>query len=394
MTTINTLDDFLQAQGANPSWREAVRARILGEELLQLPVRFEAFAQEQKTWNTNVEARLNRIEGDMSGLKGDYARTRAIQDARGIAEDRGLEYVRTLTNDDLNGMARGNLDRDVLRSFRNADLVIEATYGTASRFIAMEISYTADQRDCSRAIRNAELITRFTGGTGLGSHRQRQKRPGSGSSGGIRSRVLAPAGGPDSGPGVTRWKQAQSPSPENTPELPGMRADPLIWYKGPGQFGAVRPFKPNGVWYRMAPPRKNTVNRLDLGHHPAESNPLPKGIFPFAAEYVWRPRASKEMDPTKTDPTCTLNTVLGLPDWWRGGVLVMRPFLNQYQGGMCISGVSKTTARTPRYLIMTFRHRIRVHRQCGLAICTFHLGFSLVPFSCILEANPAIQSDL
>ena len=163
MTTINTLDDFLQALDANPSWREAVRARILGEELLQLPVRFEAFAQEQKTWNTNVEARLNRIEGDMSGLKGDYARTRAIQDARGIAEDRGLEYVRTLSNDDLNGMARGNLDRDVLRSFRNADLVIEATYGTATRFIAMEISYTADQRDCSRAIRNAELITRFTG---------------------------------------------------------------------------------------------------------------------------------------------------------------------------------------------------------------------------------------
>ena len=116
MTTINTLDDFLQALDANPSWREAVRARILGEELLQLPVRFEAFAQEQKTfnqeqktWNTNVEARLNRIEGDMSGLKGDYARTRAIQDARGIAEDRGLEYVRTLTNEDLNGMPRGNL---------------------------------------------------------------------------------------------------------------------------------------------------------------------------------------------------------------------------------------------------------------------------------------------
>ena len=64
-------------------------------------------------------------------------------------------------------MARGNLDRDVLRSFRNADLVIEATYGTTTRFITMEISYTADQRDCSRAIRNAELITRFTGETAL-----------------------------------------------------------------------------------------------------------------------------------------------------------------------------------------------------------------------------------
>jgi hypothetical protein len=99
----------------------------------------------------------------MSSLKGDYARTRTIQDARGIASDLGLEYVRTLSNDDLNRMAGSNLDRDVLRSFRNADLVIEANDGTDTRFIAMEISFTAGQRDCSRAIRNAGLITRFTG---------------------------------------------------------------------------------------------------------------------------------------------------------------------------------------------------------------------------------------
>ena len=177
MTTINTLDDFLQALDANPSWREAVRSRILGEELLQLPVQFSTFVTKQQewnakqdawnakqdTWNENATIRFNRIEADMSSLKGEYARIRTIQDARGIAEDLGLEYVRTLTNDDLNGMAKGNLDQDVLRSFRNADLVVEATYGTATRFIAMEISYTADQRDCSRAIRNAELITRFTG---------------------------------------------------------------------------------------------------------------------------------------------------------------------------------------------------------------------------------------
>ena len=177
MTTINSLDDFLQALDANPSWREAVRARILGDELLQLPVRFESFVQEQKafnqeqkdfiqeqkTWNTNVETRLNRIEGDMGSLKGEYARTRTVQDARGIAADLGLEYVRTLSNEDLNRMAGSNLERDVLRSFRNADLVIEAADGTDTRFIAMEISFTADQRDCSRATRNAELITQFTG---------------------------------------------------------------------------------------------------------------------------------------------------------------------------------------------------------------------------------------
>ena len=55
VTTINSLDDFLQALDANPSWRDAVRARILGEELLQLPVKFDAFAQEQGKRLENVE---------------------------------------------------------------------------------------------------------------------------------------------------------------------------------------------------------------------------------------------------------------------------------------------------------------------------------------------------
>ena len=204
MTTINSLDDFLRALDANPSWREAVRTRILGEELLQLPVKFDAFAQEQgkrlenvenlvqeqssrlenvenlvqeqgrhlenvenlvqeqNTRTTNLEVRMNRIEGDTGTLKGDFARTRSIQDAQGIASDMGLEFVRTLSATDLSEMAGNALPRDVGRSFRNADLVIEATDGADTRYIAMEISFTADRRDCDRAIRNAGLITRFT----------------------------------------------------------------------------------------------------------------------------------------------------------------------------------------------------------------------------------------
>ena len=34
MTTINNQDDFLEALRNNPAWREAVRALILGDELL------------------------------------------------------------------------------------------------------------------------------------------------------------------------------------------------------------------------------------------------------------------------------------------------------------------------------------------------------------------------
>ena len=183
-TTINNQDDFLEALRNNPAWREAVRAQILGDELLQLPVRFDAFVQEFETFaqeqtrrlenaenpvqeqsaqTANLRERADRVENDMNTLKGDFARNRTIQDAPGIASDMGLEFVRTLSARDLSDMAGDTLPRDIGRSFRNADLVIEATDGADTRYIAMEVSFTGNLRDCDRAIRNAGLITRFTG---------------------------------------------------------------------------------------------------------------------------------------------------------------------------------------------------------------------------------------
>ena len=140
-----------------------VRAQILGEELLQLPVKFDAFVEEHRTTHINIDARLDRMEGDTGTLKGDFARTRTVQDAQGIASDMGLLFFRTLSATNLSQMAETTLLRNVGRSFRNADLVIEAADGTDTRYIAMEVSFTADRRDCDRAIRNAGLITRFTG---------------------------------------------------------------------------------------------------------------------------------------------------------------------------------------------------------------------------------------
>ena len=191
MTTINTLDDFLQALDDNPTWRDAVRARILGEELLQLPVRFNAFVEEQRAfneemrgfvkeqriineemrafreeqrvWNRNAAARLDRMEGDMGSIKGFYANYKAVQAAPWIAADMGLEHVRTLSMDDLGRMAARNLPVNVARSFRDADLVMEVTDGNETSYVAMEISFTADKRDTDRAIRNAALITQLTG---------------------------------------------------------------------------------------------------------------------------------------------------------------------------------------------------------------------------------------
>ena len=90
-------------------------------------MKFDAFVEEQRTSHANIDARLDRMEGDTGTLKGDFARTRTVQDAQGIASDMGLQFVRTLSATDLSEMAGNSLPRDVGRSFRNVGLVIEMT---------------------------------------------------------------------------------------------------------------------------------------------------------------------------------------------------------------------------------------------------------------------------
>ncbi len=203
MTTINNQEDFLRALEENPQWKTAVRALILGEELLQLPARFNAFADkvaafvdqmtsfveeqkqvnaeqrqfnaeqkqfnaEQRQFNEGFARRLTRIEGDIGNFRGAYAREGIIRNPAAIAAEMDLEYVRTVAPEELVRMSRladGNISRGQLRSFRDADLVIEASDGSSLHYIAVEISYTADQRDTDRAERNARFLEEFTGKT-------------------------------------------------------------------------------------------------------------------------------------------------------------------------------------------------------------------------------------
>ncbi len=180
MTTINSQEDFLQALRDNPAWREAVRAQILGEELLQLPVRFqafekrmnefvtkqEAFNERQEIFNRNALNRFDRMETDISVVKAGHARSFGREAAEVIAMELGLEYVRTLTQAELLRIYRdadGNLSQGERRSFQNADMVIEASGGDGTVYISAEISYTADHRDSDRALRNAKLLNDYTG---------------------------------------------------------------------------------------------------------------------------------------------------------------------------------------------------------------------------------------
>ena len=196
MVIIHTSDDLLRVLRENPEWRAEVRREILTEELLSLPARFDRFVAKteqfiekteqfideqrqfnegQRQFNATVEGfmartdqRFARMEGDISEMKDNHAISKTVRDAEGIAHDMGYKFIRTLNISDLLAMVASNdtvdLETGELRSFRLADLVIEAADGDETiRYIAMEVSYTADRRDTGRAIRNAGFLTRFTG---------------------------------------------------------------------------------------------------------------------------------------------------------------------------------------------------------------------------------------
>ena len=216
MTTINSQEDFLRALSENPEWRATVRAQILGDDQLQLPAKFDAFVekidafvekqeqfnaridgfieeqkqfnamvagfiQEQKQFNSEMRLfnagqrelnerildRLDRITNDSAQIKGWLAQLAATNHAPGIALDMGMEYVGTMTRAELARLARdaagSGIPTSELRSFREADVVIEAELGGETHYIAVEASYTADRRDTDRALRNAAFLTQFTG---------------------------------------------------------------------------------------------------------------------------------------------------------------------------------------------------------------------------------------
>ena len=223
-TTIHTIEDLIRILDDHPEWTDALRARLLTRELIELPEKFTQFVAEvnrfveatnrrfdtlenrvtsiqedvgtlkedvgtlkedvgtlkEETSSLSVpvgtlkedvgtlKIRVKSIQDDLGPLKGSHARDAALREASIIAEDMGFQRTRTLTQDDLGALlARADtssIPTNELRSFRRADLIIEATdQKGATCYIAVEISFTVNGRDTSRALRNAGFLTRFTG---------------------------------------------------------------------------------------------------------------------------------------------------------------------------------------------------------------------------------------
>ena len=125
---------------------------------------------------------------DFAFIRDVYVRDRTMEEADLIAEDLGLSLVGMLDRAELLSLVKSaetdGISKHDLRGFLRADMVLRAVdpagtdpAGTdpaaadpaaanpagTERYVAVEVSYTANSRDTERACRNARLLTRFTG---------------------------------------------------------------------------------------------------------------------------------------------------------------------------------------------------------------------------------------
>ena len=199
---INTSDDLLKLLAENTEFYQAVRRLILTDELIELPEKFAKFVdrvetfiarqetfnedqrqfnaeqrqfnEDQRQFNRQVETFIadqrqfnQRIETSIGELKGSTARYVVGVLFGEIAAHLGFTFQDTLMRRDLNtliGPQGHTVSKGDRQSFVRADLVVVATDADGdTHYVAVEASYTADERDTRRARRNADLLQRLTG---------------------------------------------------------------------------------------------------------------------------------------------------------------------------------------------------------------------------------------
>ena len=176
MTTIaiRTIEDLVRILDDNPEWREALRARLLTRELLEMPNALAKFVEETRLRFDENDVRASRMERDIQRLKDDvgilkgaHARNAAARDYGWMTRNMGLKPARILPVDEVDELALRLMDDGVsqgdIQSFRKADMIIEAADARGDTcHIAVEVSFKVDERDTGRAMRNAEYLAKLT----------------------------------------------------------------------------------------------------------------------------------------------------------------------------------------------------------------------------------------
>ncbi len=174
-TTIDTIEDLIRILDERPEWLEAMRSRLLTRELIEMPQRLAEFIEATNRRFEKVETNfrelksdVKRLTDDVGNLKGAHAKSVAVAEADLIAESVGLRLTRLLAGQEIGDLSRfqdvSDIPRNEMISFRRADVIMEAADADGELcYVAVEVSYTVNERDAVRAVRNANMLARFTG---------------------------------------------------------------------------------------------------------------------------------------------------------------------------------------------------------------------------------------
>jgi uncharacterized protein YoxC len=137
------------------------RVDQIAEQLAQLTERVDQLTE-------RMDRRFDQVANDLTRIKERAAVDTTKEQSHVIASVLGLRRQFYLHGNEVIDLARHQDTTDIstgdLTSFQRADLIMEATDASGElHYIAVEVSFTADERDTRRAIRNAAYLTRFTG---------------------------------------------------------------------------------------------------------------------------------------------------------------------------------------------------------------------------------------
>ena len=147
------------------------RVDRLVEQQEQTNQRIDRLVEQQEQTNQRMDRfdiQLERLRDDVGVLKGLATDGLAQRVAPVIANAMGLRLAKNLDGGDLSALIAGQdmsgIPQNALESFLLSDLIMETTDKDGQIiYVAVESSFTADDRDTRRAIRNAEYMSRFTG---------------------------------------------------------------------------------------------------------------------------------------------------------------------------------------------------------------------------------------
>ncbi|QID32935.1 hypothetical protein [Pampinifervens florentissimum] len=191
---IRNFYDLLQALREHPEWLEELRTLILTADLIELPKKFDRFVKERFE---PLEEKVAKIQEDVEAVKQTTARTEKRVEVleKDVAwlkkEVKSLKVdVASLKGDNLERKVREKAPAYFGRFFRkikvidiqqwaeklddaeeqglitpeereqalNLDILLRAKKGEKEFLLAVEVSYTVDEKDAVRALERADIF--------------------------------------------------------------------------------------------------------------------------------------------------------------------------------------------------------------------------------------------